>query len=96
MVEGVNRPALGRVVAVVNGKGGVGKTTITANVGGLLASSGYRVLLVDLDPQGNLGEELGYTGHPSDDRGRALAQALVFGGSLVPEADVRQGLERIC
>jgi len=93
MVEGVNRSALGRVVAVVNGKGGVGKTTITANVGGLLASSGYRVLLVDLDPQGNLGEELGYTGHPSDDRGRALAQALAFGGSLVPEADVRRGLD---
>jgi len=93
MVEGVDRSALGRVVAVVNGKGGVGKTTITANVGGLLASSGYRVLLVDLDPQGNLGEELGYTGHPSDDRGRALAQALAFGGSLVPEADVRRGLD---
>lgn len=93
MVEGVDRSALGRVVAVVNGKGGVGKTTITANVGGLLASSGYRVLLVDLDPQGNLGEELGYTGQPSDDRGRALAQALTFGGSLVPEADVRRGLD---
>ena len=36
---------LERVIAVVNGKGGVGKTTISANIGGMLAASGYRVLL---------------------------------------------------
>lgn len=50
---------LERVIAVVNGKGGVGKTTITANLGGMLAASGYKVLLIDMDPQGNLAEELG-------------------------------------
>lgn len=85
--------ALTRVVAVVNGKGGVGKTTITANVGGLLAAGGSHVLLVDLDPQGNLAEELGYTGTSLDDGGRALAQALVFGGGFKPARDVRPGLD---
>ena len=50
----VDRPQLERTIAVINGKGGVQKTTVVANVGGLLAASGYRVLLVDMDPQGNL------------------------------------------
>jgi len=43
-----------RVVAVMNYKGGVGKTTITANLGAVAASRGLRVLLLDLDPQTNL------------------------------------------
>jgi len=43
-----------RVVAVMNYKGGVGKTTVTANLGAMAASRGWRVLLLDLDPQTNL------------------------------------------
>ncbi|MBZ9559029.1 MULTISPECIES: ParA family protein [unclassified Modicisalibacter] len=43
-----------RVVATVCSKGGVGKTTTTANLGGLLADAGFRVLLVDLDSQPTL------------------------------------------
>lgn len=46
-------------VAVLNQKGGVGKTTDTINLGGALAEQGRRVLLVDLDPQGNLTSGLG-------------------------------------
>ncbi|MFE0025430.1 ParA family protein [Amycolatopsis sp. NPDC059021] len=41
-------------MAVMNYKGGVGKTTITANLGAVAASRGFRVLLIDLDPQTNL------------------------------------------
>ncbi|WP_421555532.1 ParA family protein [Pseudomonas kitaguniensis] len=43
-----------RVVSVVSTKGGVGKTTVTANLGGLLADAGLRVLLLDLDSQPTL------------------------------------------
>lgn len=84
---------LERVVAVVNGKGGVGKTTVTANLGGMLAVSGYRVLLVDMDPQGNLAEELGYTSSDINDDGLALAQALTFSGVAHPVKGIRENLD---
>lgn len=48
-----------KTTAVVNQKGGVGKTATTLNLGGALAESGQRVLLVDLDPQGHLTHALG-------------------------------------
>ena len=48
-----------RVIAMINQKGGVGKTTTTVNIGAALAEMGMRVLLVDLDPQGHLTVHVG-------------------------------------
>ncbi len=73
------RPGATRVVVVANQKGGVGKTTSTVNIAAALAQLGQRVLVVDLDPQGNASTALGA------DHRRGVAStydALVDGTSL--------------
>ena len=85
---------LARVVTVANGKGGVGKSTTACNIAGLAAVAGWRVLLVDFDPQANVGQILGYAWKGESDGGRHFVDTLIRGGALTPTLkDVRPNLD---
>ncbi|KAA1424846.1 ParA family protein [Mumia zhuanghuii] len=73
------RPTSTRVIVVANQKGGVGKTTTTVNVAAAMASHGQRVLVIDLDPQGNASTALNVE-HNAETPG--VYEVLVDGQSI--------------
>jgi len=75
------------IIAVANQKGGVGKTTTTANLGAALALRGRRVLLVDLDPQGNLTSAFGL----EKDVQQTIAESLLDRRVPLPVVTVANG-----
>jgi len=80
------------VIAVANQKGGVGKTTTTANLGAALARQGQRVLLIDMDPQGNLTSAVGI----SKKTEQTVAEALLDYRVALPMMAVGNGIDGLC
>src|SRR2546422_11669813 len=77
------RKGMGRIIAIASQKGGTGKTTTAINLGACLAQESRRVLLIDIDPQGNATSGLGVNGN---DQGTTVYEALIG------QAEMRQAV----
>lgn len=82
---------MGRIIAIANQKGGVGKTTTAINLSACLASLGKKVLALDMDPQGNMTSGLGV----NKDEAEKTVYDLIIGNSGVEECICKDALENL-
>jgi len=82
---------MAKIIAIVNQKGGVGKTTTAVNLSACLAAQSQRTLLVDVDPQGNAGSGLGFN---KDDIKASIYHALI-GDMDAPDIILPTGVENL-
>jgi chromosome partitioning protein len=92
MIEGIRQRVRRKVLVIANGKGGVGKSSLAAALAAVLTLVGKRVLLIEMDPQGNNAEDLGFIGTDLYDGGEGQARALLEGTGLKPTGEARPGL----
>ncbi|MGV9836541.1 ParA family protein [Nocardia niigatensis] len=81
-----------KVLVIINGKGGVGKSSVAAAKACAFAAIGRRVLLIELDEQGNNCEDLGITATEMNDLGAAQVDAILHGMPLTPTGEARPNL----
>ena len=82
---------MGRIIAIANQKGGVGKTTTAINLSSSLASMGKKVLSLDMDPQGNMTSGLGV----DKDEVEKTVYELIIGNAEVEECICKDALDNI-
>ena len=80
---------MGKILAITNQKGGVGKTTTAINVAAALAANDLRVLVIDSDPQGNATTGLGATKNPD----RPSLYQVLLGAAEIADAVLHTGFE---
>lgn len=82
---------MGRIIAVANQKGGVGKTTTAINLSSCLAESGKKILTIDIDPQGNTTSGLGIDKEKIDN----TIYDLMLGECTIKESIIKTNIENL-
>lgn len=82
---------MGRIIAFANQKGGVGKTTTCVNMSSFMALMGKKVLMIDLDPQGNATSNLGFT----KDKNLNSIYQVISGQKTIQEAIYKTKVENM-
>jgi chromosome partitioning protein len=92
MISPLHQRARRKVLVIANGKGGVGKSSLASAMAVVLTLMGLRVLLVEMDPQGNNAEDLGFVASDLNDGGAGQAEAIFRGTGLKPTGEARKRL----